>query len=125
MNWKELTKNLLRIVVGFLFMPHGAQKLFGFLGADPAELVSMRGLAGVIEFFGGLLILIGLQTRWTAFLCSGLMAFAFWMAHAPRGFWPIANGGELAMLYCFVFLFIWAHGGGQFSVDGWLARRKS
>ncbi len=124
MNRQALTANLLRIVVGLLFIPHGAQKLFGALGKDPVELFSLHGLAGVIEFFGGLLILIGFQTRWTAFLCSGFMAFAYWMAHGTKAALPIQNGGELAVVYCFVFLYLWAHGGGDLSVDGWLRRRS-
>lgn len=124
MNWKELTANLLRIVVGFLFMPHGAQKIFGVLGRDPVEVFSRSWFAGMIELIGGFLILIGFQTRWAAFLCSGLMAFAYWIAHGTETFWPILNRGELAMLYCFVFLYIWAHGGGDFSVDGWLRKRR-
>ena len=124
MNWRAITANALRIVVGFLFIPHGAQKLFGALGADPAATLSRSWWAGMIEFFGGLLILIGFQTRWTAFLCSGLMAFAYWIAHGTDALLPIVNRGELAMLYCFVFLYMWAHGGGDFSVDGYLRKRK-
>lgn len=124
MNWKEITANLLRVVVGFLFIPHGAQKLFGVLGREAVEFGTLPWIAGTIEFFGGILILIGFQTRWTAFLCSGLMAFAYWMAHGTEAFWPIVNRGELAMLYCFVFLYIWAHGGGDFSVDGMLRKKR-
>jgi putative oxidoreductase len=123
MNWQAFTLNALRIVVGLLFVPHGAQKLFGLFGGQSVELVSRSGLAGSIEFFGGFLILVGFQTRWTAFLCSGLMAFAYWIAHAPDSLWPILNRGELAFLYCFVFLFLWANGGGDFSIDGILKKK--
>ena len=121
----EVTLNLLRVVTGLLFLPHGAQKLFGALGGEAVERMSLLGLAGVLEFFGGILILFGLFTRPVALVLSGQMAVAYWMAHAPRGGLPIANGGELAVLYCFVFLFLFANGGGGFSVDGWLRRRKS
>ena len=124
MDWKQITANALRIVAGFLFIPHGVQKLFGALGADPAATFSRSWWAGLIEFVGGLLILVGFQTRWTAFLCSGLMAFAYWIAHGTDALLPIVNDGELAMLYCFVFLYMWAHGGGDFSVDGYLRKRK-
>ena len=105
-------------------MPHGAQKLFGVLEGDAAELVSRRGLAGVLEFFGGFAVLVGLFTRPVAFVLSGLMAAAYFIAHAPRGFWPILNAGELAALYCFVFLFLAAKGGGTWSLDYWLRRKK-
>jgi putative oxidoreductase len=116
--------NLLRIVSGFLFMQHGAQKLFGFFGGfggepgNTAALFSLMGLAGVLEFFGGIAILLGLFTRQVAFVLSGQMAVAYFMAHVPGGFWPIMNHGELAALYCFLFLFFAAAGGGDFSVDG-------
>jgi putative oxidoreductase len=121
----DVTLTLLRITTGFLFMPHGAQKLFGALGGEAAPLVSLFGFAGVLEFFGGILILLGIFTRPVAFVLSGQMAVAYWMAHGHRALLPIANGGELAVLYCFVFLFFFANGGGEFSVDGWLSRRKS
>jgi putative oxidoreductase len=121
----DVALNLLRAVTGFLFLAHGAQKLFGALGGEAVPRMSLLGAAGVLEFFGGLLILLGLFTRPVAFVLSGQMAVAYWMAHAPRGGLPIANGGELAALYCFVFLFLAAHGGGDYSIDGWLRRRKS
>lgn len=126
-RWLQLqaiTLNLLRIVVGILFMPHGAQKLFGALGGQAVPLASQFGVAGILEFFGGLLILIGLFTRPVAFILAGEMAAAYFMVHAPQGFWPIINQGELAVLYCFVFLYLCASGGGDFSIDGWLRRRK-
>ena len=108
---------LLRIASGLLFAAHGAQKLFGALGGRPAELVSQMGLAGVIEFIGGLMIALGLFTSPVAFLASGQMAVAYFQAHAPRGMWPIINGGELAALFCFVFLYVAAAGSGKWSID--------
>ena len=108
---------LLRIVAGFLFSLHGVQKLFGALGGQSVELMSQMGLAGVIELVGGVLIAIGLFTSPVAFLASGEMAVAYFQAHYPRGFWPIMNGGELAVLYCFLFLYFAAVGSGKWSVD--------
>jgi len=114
---------LLRIVAGLLFAQHGAQKLFGLLGGfgesgGTAALFSLMGLAGVIEFFGGLLVAVGLFASWAAFLASGEMAVAYFMAHAPQGFFPIQNRGELAALYCFLFLYVATHGPGAWSIDG-------
>jgi putative oxidoreductase len=108
---------LLRIVAGFLFLLHGWQKLFGGWGQPPMELMSQMGLAGLIELVGGFLIAIGLFTSPVAFIASGEMAVAYFQGHFPRGFWPIANGGELAALYCFVFLYFAAMGSGKWSVD--------
>ena len=108
---------LLRIVAGVAFAQHGAQKLFGLLGGTAVELASQRGVAGVIEFVGGLLIAVGLFTSPVAFLASGEMAVAYFQSHAPRGFWPIQNGGELAVLYCFIFLYFSAVGSGKLSID--------
>ena len=109
---------LLRIVAGFLFFQHGLPKLFGGFGQPgPAELMSQMGLAGIIEVVGGAMIMIGLFTSPVAFIASGEMAVAYFQAHAPRGFWPITNGGELAALYCFVFLYFAAVGSGKWSVD--------
>ena len=108
---------LMRIVLGLMFSCHGAQKLFGVLGGQPMH-EGMMLLAGIIEFTGGLLMAIGLFTRVAAFIASGEMAAAYFMAHAPHGFWPIVNKGELAVAYCFVFLYIAAHGAGAFSLDG-------
>ena len=108
---------LLRIAAGLAFAQHGAQKLFGLLGGTAVELTSQRGLAGVIEFVGGFLIAIGLFTSPVAFLASGEMAVAYFQAHAPRGFWPIQNGGELPVLYCFIFLYFAAVGSGKLSID--------
>jgi putative oxidoreductase len=109
---------LLRIVAGFLFFQHGLPKLFGGFGRDaPAEFMSQMWLAGVIEVFGGAAIALGLFTSVVAFICSGQMAVAYFQAHAPRGFWPLVNGGELAALYCFVFLYFAAVGSGKWSLD--------
>jgi putative oxidoreductase len=119
-RWSPRTLSVLRIVTGFLFMPHGAQKLFGFLAPEHAvlpPLFSLLGLAGVLEFFGGLFILLGLFTRPVAFILSGEMAVAYFMVHAPKGFWPLMNGGDLAAILCFVFLYLSVAGGGTWSVE--------
>jgi putative oxidoreductase len=113
---------LMRIVVGLLYACHGAQKLLGMFGGvdragGTAPLMSMYGLAGVIELFGGLLIAIGLFTGYAAFIASGEMAGAYFIAHLPRGFWPILNTGELAALYCFVFLYIASRGAVAWGID--------
>lgn len=108
----------MRIVAGAAFAQHGAQKLFGVFGDDaPVEWLSLMGLAGAIELCGGVLVAAGLLTRYAAFVSSGLMAAAYFMAHARRGFWPIENGGELAMLFCFLFLYIATRGSGPLSLD--------
>ncbi len=110
--------SVLRIITAFLFMEHGAMKLFGFPAPmGDISLLSLIGLAGVLEVFGGLLVLIGLFTRAVAFILSGEMAFAYFMAHAPHGFWPVLNHGEPAVLYCFIYLYLAAAGGGPWSVD--------
>jgi putative oxidoreductase len=119
---------VMRIVVGFLFACHGAQKLFGVLGGvgpdgGAAPLFSLMGLAGLIELFGGLLIMVGWLTGSVAFIASGQMAAAYFMGHSPRGFWPIMNQGELAVLYCFIFLYMASYGSGVWSIDSW--RRQS
>jgi putative oxidoreductase len=111
-----------------MFMAHGAQKLFGFLaapGAPRPPLLSQIGVGGVLEFFGGLLLFLGLGTRPVAFILSGMMAVAYFQWHAPGGFWPLQNKGELAALYCFVFLFLAVAGGGEWSVDRVLGRDRS
>jgi putative oxidoreductase len=109
---------LLRIIAGGMFAVHGSQKLFGFPGGtDPVQLASRAGVAGVIELVGGLMIAFGLRTSYAAFVASGLMAFAYFIAHSPRGFLPIVNGGELAVLYCFLFLYLAAQGSGVLSLD--------
>jgi len=115
---------ILRIVAGLLFAFHGAQKLLGMFDGTARPLVSLMGLAGIIELVGGVLIMIGLLAGLVAFVASGQMAFAYFLAHAPRGGWPIQNNGELAALFCFVFLFISARGTGMWSVDAVLFRRS-
>lgn len=115
---------LMRIVVGFLFLWHGTQKLFGIpTGMPPGVPAYIIYGAGSIEFVGGTLIMLGLFTRWAAFIASGQMAFAYWMAHGTKAVLPIQNGGELAALYCFVFLFISTQGSGIWSVDAAWNRR--
>ena len=111
---------LLRVVIGLLFLTHGLVKLFGFpAGAEPGPmpLLSLMGVGAVIELVTGFLIAFGLFTRPAAFIASGEMAVAYWMFHAPQGFHPILNQGELAVLYCFAFLYIAAAGAGAFSLD--------
>jgi putative oxidoreductase len=108
---------LMRIVVGLLFACHGAQKLFGVLGGQQFPPLSLMGLAGVIEFFGGLLIAGGFAAGLVAFIASGEMAAAYFMGHFPKDFWPIVNEGELAVFYCFVFLYMASQGSGIWSVD--------
>jgi putative oxidoreductase len=129
-RFEESTLALLRVVSALFLMQHGVQKLFGWLvppdrPAQPLELLSQRGLAGVLEVFGGALLAIGLFTRPVAFVLSGLMAFAYFLSHAPDGFWPILNRGELAALFCFVFFYFSARGGGPYSMDALLQRRRT
>jgi putative oxidoreductase len=107
---------LLRVVAGLLFAQHGAQKLFGVLGGQQASAGSLFWFAGVIELVGGLLIAIGLFASWAAFIASGEMAAAYFMVHAKDSFWPVVNKGELAVLYCFLFLYIACRGAGGYSV---------
>jgi len=115
---------IMRIVVGYTFLWHGAQKLFGALGGDPVKIASMMGVAGAIELFGGLLILIGLFASWAAFISSGEMAVAYFLAHASQGspHLPIVNHGELAVVYCFVFLYIASRGAGKWSIAAALGK---
>ena len=124
------TLTALRVVTGFLFFQHGYPKLFGALpgsgGSDPAaELLSVVWFSGFLEVVGGLLIMVGLLTRPVAFLLAGEMAVAYFWRHAPQGFWPAANRGELAALYCFVFLHLFATGDGPWSIDALLRRGSS
>ena len=126
-KWSDELFSTLRIVSSFMFIQHGTQKLFGFPveSRGAFDLMTLSpGLAGVLEVFGGLLLLVGLFTRPVAFVLSGLMAFAYFMAHAPRGFflWTVGNGGDAAVLYCFVFLYFAAVGGGKWSVDNHLRK---
>ncbi len=127
-TWTPRFLSVLRIIVGFLFIWHGSQKFFGFppapQGMMPDPLPAILVVAAVLEFFGGLLILFGLLTRPVAFLLSGLMAVAYFMGHASGGFLPLQNGGETAVLYCFVFLFLAVAGGGEWSLDNLFWRRE-
>lgn len=116
-KYQEALYAALRIVAGFMFACHGAQKLFGVLGGTQMTAPLMIA-AGVVEFGGGLLIMLGLFTGIAAFLASGEMATAYFMSHFPNGFLPIQNRGELAVVYSFLFLFIAAKGGGLASLDG-------
>jgi putative oxidoreductase len=122
------THSLLRIVAGALFICPGAMKLFGWFGGMPGPpgvaLTPLLQVAGVIELVGGMAILLGLFTRPIAFIASGEMAVAYFMAHFPRGFWPIQNHGELAVLLCFVFLFFAASGAGPISLDRLIELRR-
>jgi putative oxidoreductase len=122
--------SVLRFVAGFLFMQAGMMKLFAFpIGMPPdggtANLYSELGVAGILEFVGGAMLMFGLFTRPVAFILSGEMAVAFWQFHAPNGFWPIANGGTDAIFYCFLFLYFSAAGGGPWGIDGLRKRGRS
>jgi putative oxidoreductase len=121
---------LLRVVCGLLFIQVGGMNMLGWFGGmpgsngAPAALFTQIGIGGVLEFFGGIAILLGLFTRPVAFILSGEMAVAYWQFHAPRGTWPIQNHGELAVLFCFIYLFMAAHGGGEWSLDALIAKRR-
>ncbi len=117
--WAPRLLSVLRVVVGLLFIEHGTSKLFGFPpmpGHEGLAIFSLIGLSAILEFVGGLLMTVGLFTRATAFILSGEMAVAYFMAHAPMGFYPLLNHGEPAILYCFVFLYFAAAGGGAWSI---------
>jgi putative oxidoreductase len=118
-KWSPVLLSILRIVAAFLFMQHGMQKLLGFPGAGDhkVELMSLMGFAGALELVGGAVLLLGLFTRPVAFVLAGEMAVAYFMAHAPESFWPVLNHGEGAILYCFIFLYLSAAGGGPWSLD--------
>lgn len=120
---------LLRIFAGVLFLQAGGMKLFGWFGGMPpngstAHLWTQVWFGGILEFYGGVLIVLGLLTRPVAFVLSGEMAVAYWQFHAPNGFWPIQNHGEPAVLLCFIFLFLAAFGAGEWSVDALIGRRR-
>jgi putative oxidoreductase len=117
-NYQEQAYALLRITAGFMFLLHGTQKFFNFPQQYPyGELGFLSIAAGSIELIGGVLIILGLTTRGAAFLCSGTMAVAYWLVHGTKSFYPLVNGGELAALYCFIFLFIACKGPGIWSMD--------
>ena len=125
---RPVAHNAWRIVLGFTFFTHGGQKLFAWFGreAPVGSLVSMVGIAGILEFFGGIAIMAGVRTQYVAFILSGEMAVAYWSRHVPgRGLWPWENGGELVILYCFTFLVMSTIGGGDFSVDGFLKSKNN
>ena len=119
-SWTPTLQSVLRVVAAASFMTHGTQKLWAWPVAqarEPVNLFTQIGIAGVLEVFGGALLLIGLFTRPVAFVLAGQMAVAYFQAHAPRNFWPVLNGGEAAMLFCFIWLFFAAAGPGPWSVD--------
>ncbi|MSP02251.1 MAG: DoxX family protein [Acetobacteraceae bacterium] len=124
-TWSPRLLSVLRIIAGLLFLQHGLSKFFGFPAPSPAtfQVYGLLGAAGAIEIVGGVMVAVGLFTRSVAFICSGQMAFAYFWAHAPRGFFPQANTGELAIFFCFVFLYIALEGGGPWSVDA--ARKRT
>jgi putative oxidoreductase len=121
LTWEPRMLSILRMMVGLLFMEHGLAKVVGFPlqpnHAAYAPFTLNPGLQGLLELVGGLLLALGLFTRTVAFILAGDMAVAYFMAHAPRGFFPLLNGGELAIVYCFVFLYLWVAGGGEWSLD--------
>ncbi|HWB18365.1 MAG TPA: DoxX family protein [Vicinamibacterales bacterium] len=126
-HWSSYFLSLLRIVAAASFMTHGTQKLFGMPpmgGGMTIPLMSQFGVAGILETFGGLLLLVGLFSRPVAFILAGEMAFAFFQAHFPRAFLPIVNGGEPAVLYCFIWLYVFAAGPGPLSLDALFGRGK-
>lgn len=117
---------ILRVVTGFLFLWHGFQKFFLYPPLPPGIVIPVYIIVvgGTIEFFGGILVMTGFLTRWAAFICSGEMAFAYWVGHGTHALLPIVNYGEIAMLYCFLFLFISAYGSGIFSIDRYLQKKR-
>ena len=126
-RWAPYLQSVLRIVVAFLFIAHGTQKFFGFPAAEAraaVPLMSQLGLASMLEMIGGTLMLVGLFTRPVAFILAGEMAVAYFMSHAPRGFWPLVNGGEAAVLFCFVWLYFAAAGAGPWSLDALIGRSR-
>ncbi|HEX2524913.1 MAG TPA: DoxX family protein [Geminicoccus sp.] len=124
--WAPRVLSILRIIAALIFFEHGTQKLLGFpLHENPPAFLSMSWIAGLLELIGGAFLILGLFTRPVAFILSGEMAFAYWMAHAPRSFFPVLNGGDAAILYCFVFLYLAFAGGGPWSMDALRARKNA
>jgi putative oxidoreductase len=123
-RYQPIIYSVLRVVTGFLFLWHGSSKLFSFPPAGGTMPAYIHYIAGIVEFAGGLLVMTGLFTRWAAFFCSGEMAVAYWGFHFPNAILPLVNHGELAMLYCFVFLFILFYGAGKFSIDQYIFKGK-
>jgi len=125
-SWPQRLLAVMRIVVGVLFAQYGAQKLWGFAGGRiNHDFLTLLGIAGPLELLGGLLLALGLFTRPTAFILCGEMAVAYFMAWAPRGFWPITNGGEITVVFCYAFLYFVAAGAGPGSVDQLIADRRN
>jgi putative oxidoreductase len=125
-KWAPCVLSALRIVAALIFFEHGAAKLLGFPPSNfSPEVLSLPWIAGLLELVGGALLIVGLFTRPVAFILSGEMAFAYWMGHAPQSPFPVVNGGDAAILYCFIFLYLAFAGGGPFSLDALLARRKT
>ena len=120
-SWSPQLLSVLRIVAGLLFMMHGTMKLLAYPAPFPMHLspFTMLWFAGVLELVGGALVLVGLFTRYAAFIMAGEMAFAYFIGHFPKAFWPVLNGGDAAVLYCFVFLYLAAAGAGPWSVERW------
>lgn len=133
LRWAPSFLSVMRIMSALLFIAHGTQKLFSFparpsadgAAPPPFEFFSLIGAAGVLEFAGGALLLIGLFTRPVAFILSGMMAVAYFIAHHPRTFYPVNNGGDAAILFCFIFLYLFFAGGGPLSVDSLFAKRRA
>lgn len=126
----HITYFLLRVVAGFLFSQAGGLILFGWFGGmpdqpSPPPLTSQTGIGGVLEFFGGILIMLGLFTRPVAFILSGMMAVAYWQFHAPLGRWPLQNQGMPAVLFCFIFLYMTVQGAGDWGLDALLRRKRA
>ena len=127
---EQIAYILLRVVAGFLFWQAGCLILFGWFGGMPGQpspppLMSQTGIGGILEFFGGILIMLGLFTRPVAFILSGMMAVAYWQFHAPNGAWPLQNEGMPAVLFCFLFLYMAARGGGDWSLDALIRRQRA
>lgn len=127
----QITYFLLRVVAGLIFCQAGSVILFGWFGGMPGQppgstvpLVSQIGIGGLLEFFGGIAIVLGLFTRPVAFILSGMMAVAYWQYHAPKSPWPVQNQGISAILFCFIFLYIAAIGAGNWSIDAWIQRKR-
>jgi putative oxidoreductase len=124
-KYEEQTYAILRIVLGFLFLWHGSQKLLNYPPLPPGIKFPLYvlSIAGPIEFLGGIFMVAGFLTQWTAFICSGEMAFAYWIGHGTHALLPLVNHGELAMIYCFLFLFISSKGSGIFSIDHYFKKK--
>lgn len=123
-SWTPRVLSVVRLLAGLLLMQHGLQKMFGMLGGHQAQIASKEGVAGILELGGGFLLAVGLFTRPVAFILCGLMAVAYFTVHAPNGFFPVVNKGELAVIFCFVYLFFVFAGPGPLSLDAMLSRKK-